>query len=210
VKKNPQLETIVNTLVSASDPEEVKGLYAQWAQSYDDDLDAYGYVAPKLGVRMLTGLVVDKNALIHDAGCGTGQVGALLNDLGYSALHGSDFSSDMLEQAKTLGCYEKLESIDFGKTIELDSDTYAAVISIGVYTKRFKQHFIDEMLRIVQPGGYFVFTCRELYYDEVMETVTRLLKELKIASLVVEYDDYLTGQGASAYYVALKKSASKT
>jgi len=169
MKKNPQLEKIVNTLVGATDPEQVKGLYKQWADTYDEDLDSYGYVAPKLGVAMLSDLLTNKDALIHDAGCGTGQVGALLSELGFTA-------------------------------------KYNAVISIGVYTKRFRQHFIQEMLRITKPGGYFVFSCRELYFDEVMEAVRALMKNRNCSKLVLNVDDYMTGQGASAYYVALQKA----
>jgi len=203
---NPDLENIVNTLVSASDPEEVKDLYAQWAKTYDKDLDDFGYVAPGIGVKLLSSVLKNKQALIHDAGCGTGQVGALLNDLGYTNIHGSDFSTEMLEKASMTGFYDQLQNVDFGKAVEFSSNTYNAVISLGVYTKRFKQHFIKEMLRITQPGGFFIFSCRELYYDEVMDTVVELFKEKIISNLSIDLDYYMTGQGASAYYFVLKKS----
>ena len=209
MKKTPEVESIVNTLVSATDPEKVKGLYAQWAQSYDDDLDSFGYVAPGIGVKMLSGLIENKHALIHDAGYGTGQVGALLRDTGYATIHGSDFSIDMLDKARALNCYEQLQTIDFGEPIEISNDQYDAVISIGVYTKRFKQHFINEMLRIVKPGGYFIFSCRELYYDEVMSSATLLLKDNTISNLIIDFDDYMTGEDASAYYVAMRKRGEK-
>lgn len=202
---NPDLENIVNTLVSASDPAQVKGLYAKWANSYDKDLADFGYVAPGIGVKLLSAMVGNKQALIHDAGCGTGQVGALLSDLGFTKIHGSDFSAEMLDKADTLGCYGQLDNIDFGKPIDIKNDVYDAVISIGVYTKRFKQHFISEMLRITRPGGYFIFSCRELYYDEVMEVVADFLKHKSVSKMSIELDDYMTGQEASAYYVVLRK-----
>ena len=204
---NPDLENIVNTLVSASDPAQVKSLYAQWTNTYDKDLAGFGYVAPGIGVKLLNALLDNQQALIHDAGCGTGQVGALLSDLGYTKIHGSDFSSEMLDKADRLGCYGQLDNIDFGKPIDIQNDVYDAVISIGVYTKRFKQHFIAEMLRITRPGGYFIFSCRELYYDEVMDVVVDFLKRKSVSRLEIELDDYMTGQEASAYYVVLKKTS---
>lgn len=207
MEDRPELEKIVKTLVSATDPKQVKSLYKQWADTYDEDLNSYGYVAPGIGVGKLAELLENKQALIHDAGCGTGQVGALLAQLGYTNIHGSDFSAQMLEKAALLGCYQQLCSVDFGAPVKLDTNSYDAVISIGVYTKRFKQYFIDEMIRIVRPGGYFVFSCRELYFDEVMELSTSLIKNKTIVSMVVDFDDYMVGQGASAYYIVLKKTA---
>ncbi len=42
-----QLDNLINKLVTATDPDEVVGLYAQWAEQYDSDLDEFGYVAPQ-------------------------------------------------------------------------------------------------------------------------------------------------------------------
>jgi len=203
--KHQKLNEIVERLVSATDPEEVKRTYKAWADTYDGDLDSFGYVAPGIGVRLLSQRLSNKNALIHDAGCGTGLVGTLLNQLGYQQLHGSDFSSSMLEKASLTRCYTNLQSLDFGGPLDIASDTYDAVISIGVYTKRFDQHFISEMIRLLRPAGYFVFSCREQYFDEVMETVSSLLQNKSIKRMILEHDDYMTGQDASAYYICLEK-----
>ena len=59
---------------------------------------------------------------------------------------------------------------------------------------------------MLKPGGYLLFTCRPLYFEEVAESV----KELHINELLymssVTLDDYMLGQNASAYYVVLQKS----
>ena len=39
-----RLDALVNRLVNATDPAEVKAAYRQWAATYDDDLDSFGYV----------------------------------------------------------------------------------------------------------------------------------------------------------------------
>jgi len=49
VGKNNKLNTLVNTLVSAENPAEVKVAYATWAESYNNDLNNFGYVAPSIG-----------------------------------------------------------------------------------------------------------------------------------------------------------------
>ena len=203
--KKQRLNTIVNRLVNATDPDQVKRSYKEWANTYDSDLDSFGYVAPGIGVNLLSKRLDNKKALIHDAGCGTGLVGTLLNQLGYHHLHGSDFSASMLEKASLTGCYTDLQIRDFNGPLAIESNSYDAVISIGVYTKRFDQHFIAEMVRILCPSGHFVFSCREMYFQEVMDSIALLLKAKAVSCVVVEHDNYMTGQDASAYYIGIEK-----
>jgi len=200
-----KLNEIVNRLVNATDPEEVKRSYKEWASTYDNDLNSFGYVAPHVGVKLLSKRLGDTSALILDAGCGTGLVGVLLSQLGYKQLHGSDFSTDMLEKASLTGCYTDLQIQDFSAPIATTSNSYDAVVSIGVYTKRFDQHFISEMIRVTRPAGHFVFSCREMYFGEVMGTVSSLLESKLVSKVAVQHDDYMTGQDASAYYIDIKK-----
>ena len=203
---NDELDTLINKLVHATDPEEVKALYRQWAESYDDDLDTFGYVAPQIGTALFSQLV-DKNANIHDAGCGTGQVGKLLAAHGYTKMDGSDCSEDMLKQAQTIDCYQHLVQLDYAGPIDLPDNAYDAVISIGVYTKRFKQFFLNEMLRIIKPGGHLLFSCRPVYFEEVADLVKQLHLDGNIHQSSVVDDDYMIGQKAKAFYVTLTKTA---
>jgi len=206
MQDNNPLNAIVNRLVHSTDPDEVKSVYKEWAATYDSDLDGFGYIAPRIGVGLLAEHLSNKQSLIHDAGCGTGLVGALLHQHGYKRLHGSDFSTDMLQKAESTGCYGSLQNLDFSEPLDIDSGVYDAVISIGVYTKRFNIHFLPEMLRTLKPSGCMVFSCRELYFDEVMASVSAMFKAGVIVSVSIRLDDYMTGQDASAYYVHLVKS----
>ena len=102
MNNDSHLNSLINRLVASTDSEETKMLYAEWADSYDGDLDGFGYVAPQLGTAMFAELLPQKDALIYDAGCGTGLVGHHLAQLGYSRIDGADFSPDMLAKAKQL------------------------------------------------------------------------------------------------------------
>lgn len=182
-----------------------------WAQSYDTDLNEFGYVAPSVGVSIFQQLIgsdetVIRNSVIHDAGCGTGLVGSLLASAGFINLHGSDFSNEMLAVAKARGCYRSLSQADYTKPLEFQSNSVDGIISIGVYTKRFKDNFLREMLRILKPAGCMVFSCRPLYFDEVADSLKRLHEEGEISKSSIASDDYMIGQQASAYYISLHKS----
>jgi len=117
VGKNDELNALVNKLVSAENPEEVKEAYATWAENYNNDLNNFGYVAPLIGSELLIKHTSNEESLIHDAGCGTGLVGTLLKEQGYTNLQGSDFSPEMLEKADALQIYGNLVELDFGNPL---------------------------------------------------------------------------------------------
>ena len=201
------VESIVQQLIHESNPSKVKRLYKKWSATYENDLASFGYVAPENALALFLKQITDRNALIHDAGCGTGLVGTKLKLAGYSNIDGSDFSTDMLQLAQQTQAYQQLSEIDFAMPTALKNNHYDAVISVGVYTKRFKNTFIPEMLRTLKPNGYFVFTARPLYFDEVNATLHELLKNGAIRNSYIEYNDYMTGQNACAYFIAVQKNS---
>ena len=112
----------------------------------------------------------------------------------------------MLGVAKSRECYQSLVQADFTKELEFETKSVDGIISIGVYSKRFKDKFLNEMLRVLKPGGCIVFSCRLVYFEEVSESVKALHIDERLAKSSFTFDDYMLGQKASAYYVALHKS----
>ncbi|MBX2825026.1 MAG: class I SAM-dependent methyltransferase [Gammaproteobacteria bacterium] len=199
-----QTQSIIDQLTSTSDPQLVKSLYRQWAATYNDDLAEHGYVAPNLAVEEFVQQLPVPQPLILDAGCGTGIVGELLRDKGQLNIHGADFSSDMLDQARLTEVYLKLAMADFSDTLDLDDNTYDAVISVGVYTSRFEGRFIGEMLRILKPGGLLYFTCRPHYFHADAATeLHQYLQAGRLNSLSMELKPYMLKQNAKAWYIAV-------
>ena len=77
----------VDISIPYSDPptDKLMEFYAAWAENYDTDLiDAYGYMAPTDAVAGLMTLGLPADARILDAGCGTGQAGALMAAAGFT------------------------------------------------------------------------------------------------------------------------------
>lgn len=201
-----QLNGLIGSLLEASDSESVKAVYADWADRYDNDLNGYGYVAPQTGVALLQQVLSERHRTILDAGCGTGKVGALLGEAGYTNVYGSDFSPQMLDIAARRGCYIGLENMDFCQPLPCSDNVFDALISIGVYSSRFGAAFVDELIRVVKPAGYVVFTFRPQYFDQVWGVIGRQLQHNMIRQSSIQLKDYLLGQHAQAYYGVLQKS----
>ena len=63
----------------SEDVEDLREIYDEWADTYNQDVENEGYVAPNLAAKMLVEHLRSRmevsGAEIFDAGCGTGLVG---------------------------------------------------------------------------------------------------------------------------------------
>lgn len=200
-----RLNSIIGRLVGNQDPADVKAAYRDWAATYDDDLNGFGYVAPATGVQLFHDALDAPNGLIFDAGCGTGQCGVLLSALGYR-VQGADFSPDMLVQARQRNVYDSLTEADFRQPLEIGHDTYDGALSIGVYNSFIGSGFIDELVRITKPNGVICVSCRfNFYEDDLLPHIRSLAAADLVAIEALETKPYMTGQDADAVYVLLRK-----
>jgi len=159
---------IHDRVLNAANKDELKEVYSDWADAYDHDLiDEMGYVAPAITVNEFQSRLQDTQITILDAGCGTGLVGALLNEKGYQVIDGLDFSPQMLEKAKGKQVYRDLIQADLTASLNLSDNQYDAVISVGTFTSaHVGPGAFNELLRITKPGGYICFTVRESSWEE--------------------------------------------
>ena len=115
--------------------EELMDVYAAWANDYDSDLiDGHGYRAPEDAVGGFITLGLASDARILDAGCGTGLVGLLLREAGFTRIDGADLSAEMRAIAAQHGIYDRLFELDMTEDYGIaPADVYDAVISVGVF-----------------------------------------------------------------------------
>lgn len=160
------IENRQNKLYSAQNHQELLEQYRQWAQNYDQELvHDCSYVAPQKVVEVLSRLVA-KDAKILDAGAGTGLVGEILSQNGYSDLEGMDISAEMLEEARKKNVYTALYQKVMGEPLGLPSDSFDVIVSVGVFTYgHAPSSSFDELIRITKPGGYIIFTMRLDFYE---------------------------------------------
>ncbi len=140
--------------------------YDGWADSYDGDLDRYGYVAHQLAVDALAATGLPAGAAIVDVGCGTGLVGAALAGRGYAVVHGIDVSLRMLARARATGAYRQLVCADVGggfgggfggRPPGRRPHGYDGLVSVGaVGPGHLGPTHVPSLVRLVKPGAPLV------------------------------------------------------
>ena len=94
-------------------------------------------------------------------------MGECLAQLGYQDLYAIDLSLGMLEEARPKGLYKELRQMPLGEELGYGTDSFDAVISVGVFTTgHAPAHAFDELARITKPGGFIVFSLRVDLYEE--------------------------------------------
>ncbi|KAJ7371940.1 Methyltransferase domain [Desmophyllum pertusum] len=142
------------TLNATSSDEYVKGIYDEWAENYDKVTGEAGYVAYKTCTPIFDQVLRETfnndptKLRILDAGAGTGIVAKVLLDLGYTNMDALDISQKMLDEA----------------------EKYDALICVGTLTVgHVKPVALDEIVRVVKPGGIIGFTLRKDVYNETIQ-----------------------------------------
>ena len=76
-------------------------------------------------------------------------------------------SQGMLDEAGQKGVYGHLYQMVLGEPLDLDTGSYDAAICVGVLTLgHAPAHSLDELARIVRPGGFVAFTLRPDVYTQ--------------------------------------------
>ena len=148
--------------------EEVMNYYDEWGKNgkYDKDMVEWNYTGPKETVDVYKKYENNKEALIYDAGCGSGLVGSELKKFGFQNFHGADLSQQLLDSVPS-NLYKKLFKVDLNKPINLPDKTYDATLCVGTFTYgHVKPIALEEFIRITKKDGLICFTINEGIYSE--------------------------------------------
>ena len=156
----------VQWVYSSRNNQELLERYDQWAKDYDADLEKdFGWWGPQHTAQFFT-RYVSKEAKILDAGAGTGLMAEVLAKLGYHDLVAMDLSQGMLDEARKKNVYRELHQMVMGEPLDFTTDSFDAVVSVGVLTVgHAPASSLDELVRITRLGGHIVFTLRPDVYE---------------------------------------------
>jgi len=161
-------QEVLDKVYTADNHEDLMDAYKDWAGDYDGDtVQKFGYVAHEVSAKALNKFMPDTDAVILDAGCGTGLVGEVLNKMGYGKIDALDYSREMLVEAESKGIYDACIQADLSKTLDMEENTYDAVICVGTFTYgHVGPEGFDELVRITKPGGRICFTIRDGAFED--------------------------------------------
>ena len=148
--------------------EEVMSYYDEWGKNgkYDKDMVEWNYTGPQESLDVYKKYENNKEALIYDAGCGSGLVGSELKKFGFQNFHGADLSQQLLDSVPS-NLYKKLFKVDLNKPINLPDKTYDATLCVGTFTYgHVKPIALEEFIRITKKDGLICFTINEGIYSE--------------------------------------------
>ena len=183
--------------------DEVMKYYDEWGEKnkYDKDMVDWNYTGPKETTEVFIKYQKNKNIKIYDAGCGTGLVGVELKKYGFSSIYGADLSQTLLDLVPK-GVYQKLYKVDLNKEIQMNDNSYDAVMCVGTFTfGHVKPPALDEFIRITKNKGLICFTINEGIHEEYGfdKKINELKKDSKWKEIEFFKSDYIASKDVNAW-----------
>ena len=194
--------------IYSADSADLRPFYAQWAQSYDQEVGENGYVTPLRIAEALARHVKDLSIPILDYGCGTGVSGQAFQKAGFLTIDGVDISAEMLEVAAQKKIYRRLEVFapESGPNVKLGA--YQIIAAVGVIgAGAAPLAVLTKIMALLAPKGLFVFsfndhTLEDPAYDGLVEDY---VNQGQAALHLKEYGDHLPKQKINSNIYILEK-----
>ena len=194
--------------IYSADSADLRPFYAQWAQSYDQEVGENGYITPLRIAEALARHVKDLSIPILDYGCGTGISGQAFQEAGFPTIDGVDISDEMLEVAAQKKIYRRLEVFapETGPDVKLGA--YNIIAAVGVIgAGAAPLAVLDQIMALLAPKGLLVFsfndhTLEDPAYDGRVENY---VKQGQAALHLKDYGDHLPKQKMNSNIYILEK-----
>ena len=157
----------------------VEALFDGYAEEFDAHLvGQLRYEAHRRLVDTLTAAASRPFRSALDLGCGTGLCGPLMRPMA-QRLIGVDLSSGMLERARALGVYDRLECADIAAHLQHTNDQHDLVLAADVFIYVGDLASVFAGVRRVMASGVFCFSVETLAPGDGADF--RLLPSLRYA-----------------------------
>jgi len=165
--------------------QETADVYDDWADEYEHHMKNVGYTHPAMVAAMVARHVAPTKDWVLDAGAGTGILGEILTALRYPNIVGLDASEGMLKIAELKNNYLELTHQFLGQPLTFEDDTFALVVSSGVFTQGHAPlDGLDELIRVTRSGGYLIFSVARTYLDGPFEHKRQQLEQANLWQFV--------------------------
>ncbi|NES90711.1 MAG: class I SAM-dependent methyltransferase, partial [Okeania sp. SIO2B9] len=126
------------------------------------------------------------NLAILDLGCGTGDQGRILREMGVKGFfYGIDMSPGMLESAKSKGLYKELKQSILPE-IPYADNTFDIVISAGTLCSpgNAPSESLPEIIRVTKSAGLLCFSYRQHWFENQESGWKKIHEEMLEAGLM--------------------------
>ena len=208
-RKSPGVERFDDRLSKVySTTENKEQQYDEWAATYETDLvNDLNYVAHREASDIFSGVIPDQSSKILDVACGTGLVGEYLQSLGYSNIHGVDFSMNMIAISRERKIYQSIWQHDFTMPA-IQVGQYDALICVGLFSYTIpKISDMHNVVKCVKPGGYCVITVNGSAWED-LGLKSQLLTEATRHKFTIEKiaeTQYIKKEGINARVLVIKR-----
>jgi predicted TPR repeat methyltransferase len=187
-------------------------LYAEWANTYDKKFaKEHAYIMHQHVARAYINAGGFQPVL--DVGAGTGLCGQALRERGLDHIDATDISPEMLEVAKNKGIYHTLIEGDILVGLDVETGTYAGLVSSGTFTHgHVGPEALDELLRLVRSGGWIVISIHREHFTAhgfaaKFETLDTSITDLELRELPIYDASGLGTHADDTGFVALFRKA---
>lgn len=201
-------KTYLDRVYDLESGEQTRGFYDEWSGSYDDEVSGQGYATPARAAAALAEHAGDMTAPLLDIGCGTGLAGKEFHAAGFSTIDGTDFSAEMLAQAREKGVYRNLTQTDLTDPFPFEDGAYPMIAAVGVLTPgHAPASTIDEVMAKLPSDGLFVFSLNDhgLASTDYPGRINNQLDCGAAQLLFREHGEHLPGIGMESTVFLLKK-----
>ncbi len=194
--------------IYSADSADLRPFYAQWAQSYDQEVGENGYVTPLRIAEALARHVKDLSIPILDYGCGTGVSGQAFQKAGFLTIDGVDISAEMLEVAAQKKIYRRLEVFapESGPNVKLGA--YQIIAAVGVIgAGAAPLAVLTKIMALLAPKGLFVFSFNDHTLEDPANDglVEDYVHQGQAVLHLKEYGDHLPKQKINSNIYILEK-----
>ena len=191
---------------------ETRKLYADWADTYEDDVPTMSYATPDRVADALLRLGADVTQPALDFGCGTGLSGVALKKKGFSTVDGTDISPEMLSHAKDKTTpdgplYRKLWLGAVGK-IDAKPGDYGIIVATGVISLgAAPPELLGVLLDALAPEGLLAFSYNDptLLDNSYMRVLNELLSNGTATQIFRENGPHLSEKVTGSDVIVLRR-----
>lgn len=184
----------LDDVYGVSGDRDIKKFYDDWAETYDAEISENGYATPGRSGDILRAADTPLDTPILDFGCGTGLSGLAFATRGYTDLHGTDLSPDMLALAEAKQIYGKLWETDPEAPLPIVPGDYGVIAAVGVVSPgAAPPEMLQTLSDLLVPGGRLLFSFNDHALDDgtYMEAMETCRAGGRMTTLAEDYGPHL-------------------